>query len=209
MNGLQVTSQNTPSLEILIDNPEYTISKTKIDGLLVWERKLFQDNRGFFQELCRTDTLPEVLGRKIDIKQWSLSYNLPGVLRGIHAEPQDKFITVLSGGPVFVAIADLRLDSPTFGQYETFVFDQRDQLVPRKTLLVSNGLGNSFLVAGEMPAEYFYAVSDIYKTSEGKRAVRWNDPDLAIPWPTEPQIMSEDDRNKHPYLRDLFPEKFT
>lgn len=198
-----------PNFEVIVDSPECKISKTKIDGLLVWERKLFPDARGFFQELGRIDPISEALGRKVVIKQWSLSYNLPGALRGIHAEPQDKCITVLSGGPIFIAIADIRLDSSTFGQYVTFTFDQRDPFTPRKTIFVANGLGNSLLVTGNEPVGYFYAVSDVYKTSEGKRAVRWNDPDIGIPWPIEPELklMSEDDA-KHKYLRELFPGKF-
>lgn len=200
--------QTEQPLSIVVDNPEYRISKTNIGGLLVWERKLFPDDRGFFQELGRVDSISEVLGREVSVKQWSLSYNLPGVLRGIHAEPQDKFITVLSGGPIFIAIVDIRPDSPTFGKYDTFVFDARDPLVPRKTLFVENGLGNSFLVSGDTPVEYFYAVSDVYKTSDGKRAIRWDDSDVAIPWPSKPLIMSVDDSTKHPYLRELYPEKF-
>ena len=195
-------------LFVVVDKPEYKISKTSIEGLLVWERKLFKDERGFFQELGRVDSISEVLGREVVIKQWSLSYNLPGVLRGIHAEPQDKCITVLSGGPIFMAVVDIRPDSPTFGQCQAFTFDTRDPLTPRKTLFVENGLGNAFLVTGDVPVEYFYAVSDVYKSSEGKRAIRWNDPDVAVPWPEKPKIMSADDQDRHPYLRELYPVKF-
>lgn len=204
------SEQVMPNLEVIVDSPAYQISKTKIDGLLVWERKLFSDKRGFFQELGRIDSISETLGREVVIKQWSLSYSLPGVLRGIHAEPQDKCITVLSGGPIFIAIADIRPDSSTFGQYVTFTFDQTDPFTPRKTIFVANGLGNALLVTGNDPVWYFYAVSDVYKTSEGKRAVRWNDPDIGIPWPKKPELklMSEDDAYKHQYLRELFPKKF-
>ena len=193
--------------KVLVDDPDFKIFGTKFDGLLVFERKLFRDDRGFYQEFARTPVIEKVLGRKLEIKQWALSYNNPGVLRGIHAEPQDKFITPVSG-KIFIAIADIRLESATFGQYQTFNFDLTDPYTPKKSIVISNGLGNSFLTLGDSPVEYFYAVSETYNPNVQKRAVRWNDPDLKIPWPEEPKIISEDDKHKHPFLRDLFPEKF-
>ena len=200
--------ERMPKLEVVVDRPEYKISKTEIDGLLVFDRPRFPDKRGSYQELSRTDAIAEVLGRPVVIKQTSLSYNLPfGVLRGLHAEPMDKIITVLTGS-VFIAIADIRPESETFAQYVTFTLDQTDPETPKKTIVVANGLANSFMTVGTQPVEYLYQVSDTYISSDGKRAVRWNDPDLNIPWPIQPAIISDDDLNKHPFLRDLYPNKF-
>ena len=64
------------------------------------------------------------------------------------------------------------------------------------------------MTLGTVPVEYFYAVTEVYKTSEGKRAIRWNDPDINIKWPEEPKIISDADANVHPFLRDVFPDKF-
>ncbi|MCL4415946.1 MAG: dTDP-4-dehydrorhamnose 3,5-epimerase family protein [Actinobacteria bacterium] len=193
-------------LNIVVDNGEYKISKTKINGLLIFERKLFSDERGYYQEFARTPAIEEILGRPISIKQWALSYSLPGVLRGIHAEPQDKIVTPMTG-KLFVAICDLREDSETFGQYQSFNFDLTDPYTPKKSIVISNGLGNSFMTLGNSPVEYFYAVSEVYKGSEGKRSILWNDQDLKINWPEDPKIISEADKN-NPTLRELFPEKF-
>lgn len=194
-------------LSILVDDPEFKIYKTKIEGLLVFERKLFSDERGYYQELARIPEIEKVLGRKLEIKQWACSYSNPGVLRGIHAEAQHKIITPVSG-KIFIAICDIRPNSQTFAQYQAFNFDLSDPYTLKKSLVVSEGLGNSFLVLGDMPCLYFYAVTEVFNPSEEKRAVRWNDPDLNIKWPEQPKIMSDEDKNKHPYLRDLFPEKF-
>lgn len=194
-------------LKVIVDDPEYKISGTKIEGLLVFERKLFKDDRGFYQEFARTPAIEQVLGRPLSIKQWALSYNNPGVLRGIHAEPQDKIITPMTG-KIFIAIADLRPESETFGQHQTFTFDLSDPYTPKKTLIISNGLGNSFMTLGDQPVEYFYAVSEVYKGSAGKRSIKWNDPDLNITWPQEPKIISESDKNGNQSLREMFPEKF-
>lgn len=203
----QMPMDGMPEMEMIVDTPDYKIYKTKINGLFVFYRTWFGDERGFYQELNRIDPIAEVLGRPIVIKQVSLSYNFPGVLRGLHAEPMDKIVTPLTGR-VFIAIADINPDSSTFGQYEKFTLDQTDQMKPRRTLIVTNGLANSFLTLGEQNVEYLYAVSEPYLTSEGKRAVRFNDPTLNIPWPEQPKIVSPDDENKHPFLKELFPDKF-
>jgi len=198
---------NEDEVKVLVDDPDYKIFGTKLEGLFVFERKLYKDERGFYQEFARTPAIENVLGRKLEIKQWALSYNNPGVLRGIHAEPQDKVLTPMSG-KIFIAVVDIRPESSTFGQYQTFNFDLTDPYTPKKSIIISKGLGNSFLTLGDSPVEYFYAVSEIYNPNGTKKAIRWNDPDLKIPWPEQPKIMSEDDKNKHPFLRDLFPEKF-
>lgn len=199
-------------LRLLEENTDpytsFTLHGTAIDGLYLFQRRLYPDERGSYQELGRTEVFEKHIGRPVTPKQWALSYNKPHVLRGLHAEPQDKVITPWSG-VIFTAIADIRPDSKTFGNHVTFTFDQRDPEKAKSTLFVANGLANSFMTLGEENAEYFYVVTSTYQTSEGKRAVRWNDPDLNIQWPNDPTIISADDANKHPYLRQLFPHKFT
>lgn len=206
--------EQMPFMEIVVENTDqytaYKISKTEIEGLFVFERRLYGpqegDERGFYQEFARTEALAEVLGYEPNVKQWALSYNYPGALRGLHAEPQDKFITLIRGS-IFVAIADIRPESKTFGKTVTFLIDQSNPLKPRRTLIVSKGLANSFMTLGDEPAEYFYAVTDTYKTSEGKRSIRWDDPDLNIEWPEGRKIISKADR-ENPSLRELYPDKF-
>lgn len=201
------------------DYTEYQIYGTPIEGLLVWKRKKYDDNRGSYQELDKVDEIRKVYPSLGEIKQTSLSRNKPaGVLRGIHAEPMDKIVTLLNG-VVFIAIVDLRPKSSTFGEYVSFMFDQRDGEKPVTSLVVANGLGNSFLTIGQPDdpmVNYLYRMTESYKTSEGKRSIKWDDPDIkdavnksqGIAWPIEPTIMSEVDANGNPGIKDLFPEKF-
>jgi|GEM_PF-258239 len=204
-----------PPLRLLAEDPgRYTSFKiwgTLIEGLLVWERTKYDDDRGSYQELSKVDEISRVLCRPVEVKQLSLSRNKPrGVLRGLHAEPIDKIVTPLNGR-IFIAIADIRPDSPTFGRTVAFRLDHRDDAKPKRSIVVSSGLANSFLTIGE-PDEptihYLYEISEPYRTSEGKRSVKWDDPDLAIPWPIRPEIMSPVDATGNPGLRELFPEKF-
>lgn len=184
------------------------ISKTGISGLLIFEKTLFPDERGWFQEVYRVDDISKALGiDDLVIKQGSITYNLPGVLRGLHAEQQYKLVTPISG-KIFSAIADIRPDSKTFGKVETFLFDYSDKNVPRKTLVISPGLANSIEVVGNEVVFYHYAVSSKYNPEEEKRSIRWDDPDLNIDWPIKNPILSDLDK-KNPSLRALFPEKFS
>ncbi|HEX5418265.1 MAG TPA: dTDP-4-dehydrorhamnose 3,5-epimerase family protein [Chloroflexota bacterium] len=184
----------------------FRIWATPLDGLLVWERTKYDDARGSYQELSKVEEIGKALGRPVEVKQVSLSRNRPrGVLRGFHAEPIDKIVTPLNGR-LFIAIADLRPHSPTFGQSVAFVLDHRDDEKPKRSIVVSSGLGNSFLTIGD-PGDplvhYLYEISEAYKSSEGKRSVRWDDPDLAIPWPIQPEIMSAVDATGNPSLREI------
>lgn len=177
------------------------IKTTSIPGLLILERPIFSDKRGFFRELFHKDELEEVIGFKFDGIQMNHSHSLPGVLRGIHAEEWNKIIYPVCG-QVFVAIVDIRPDSPTFSKVETFVIDDGNRI----GLFIPNGLANSLCIMGDKAVDYIYLV-DAYWDGTDTRAIAWNDPDLNIKWPIKDPIISERDQN-NPKLRDLFPEKF-
>lgn len=180
---------------------EQYIKKTSIEGLFILERPIFSDERGFFRELFHKDELEKVIGFQFKGIQMNHSHSLPGVLRGIHAESWNKIIYPVSG-QVFIAIVDIRPDSKTFGQVETFnVSDEK-----RFGLFISNGLANSLCVIGGKPVDYIYLV-DVYYDGSDTRAIAWDDPDLNIDWPNKNPVLSERDKNNSK-LRDLFPDKF-
>lgn len=178
-----------------------TVKKTSIDGLLILKRPVHEDNRGFFREIFHIDEIEKVLNIGFKGVQMNHAYSSPKVLRGIHAENWNKIIYPLNG-EVFVAIADIRVDSPTFGKVETFVINDQNRIA----LFLSKGLANSYCVTGNQPIDYIYLV-DAYYDGTDQRAVAWDDPDLAIDWPVKDPIISQRDSN-NPKLRDLFPEKF-
>lgn len=177
------------------------IKETSIPGLLKLERPIFTDERGFFRELFHKDELEQIIGKKFDGVQMNHSNSKSGVIRGIHAEKWNKIIYPVSG-KVFIAIVDIRPDSPTFARVETFNIDDNNRI----GLFISIGLANSICVIGEEVVDYIYLV-DAYWDGSDTRAIAWDDPDLNIKWPVENPIISERDKN-NPRLRDLYPEKF-
>ncbi len=183
-----------------MENNNY-IKTTSISGLLILERPIFSDERGFFRELFHKDELEKTAGLKFDGVQMNHSHSVPGVIRGIHAEKWNKIIYPVCG-EVFIAIVDIRPDSLTFGKVETFNVNDNNRI----GLFIPNGLANSLCVTGEKPADYIYLVDTYYDGSD-TRAIAWDDPDLNISWPAPNPIISQRDSN-NPKLRELFPEKF-
>ncbi len=169
---------------------------TSIPGLLIMERPIFKDERGFFREIFHLDELEEVSGIKFNTIQMNHSHSNPGVLRGIHAEQWNKIVYPLNGN-VFLAIVDIRPDSPTFGKVETFNIDDENRI----GLFIPNGLANSVCVTGDAAVDYIYLV-DAYYDGSDTRAIAWDDPDLNINWPIKNPILSQRDKT-NPRLKDL------
>lgn len=176
------------------------VKTTSISGLIILERPIYSDERGFFKEIFHLDELEKALGYEFKPVQANHSQSLKGVLRGLHAENWNKLVYPLTG-KVFVAIADIRVDSPTFGKVVTFTIDDSN----RFAIFIPKGLANSFCVIDGV-VNYLYLV-DAYYDGTDTRAIAYNDPDLKIEWPIDDPLISDRDKN-NPTLRELFPEKF-
>lgn len=177
------------------------VETTSIDGLLVVHQPTHGDDRGFFRQTWVASELADALGRQPTFVQGNHSRSAPGVLRGFHAEPWDKLIQVTRGRALAV-IADLRPDSATFGTTESFELGDGTS---RLRLFVSEGLGNSYCVLGDDPADYLYDVTAEWRPGVDKRAVAWDDPTLAVDWPLSDPVLSDDDRVA-PTLRERHPD---
>jgi dTDP-4-dehydrorhamnose 3,5-epimerase len=176
------------------------VETTPIEGLLVVRWDTHGDDRGFFRQTYQVAELTEVLGREPVLRQGNHSRSEPGVLRGFHAEPWDKLVYVVRG-TAFCAIADVRPDSATFGEVATFTLG--DAPGERLRLFVSEGLANSFCTLTDV--DYVYDVGGYWTPEVDKRAVAWDDPDLAVPWPVAAPGVSAADR-ANPTLRARYPE---
>lgn len=168
------------------------------DALLI-EPKVFGDARGFFCETWNRRLFRE-LGLDIDFVQDNHSRSQRGVLRGLHyqiQQPQGKLVRVVSGA-VFDVAVDLRRSSPTFGQWEGLILSAEN----KRMFWIPPGFAHGFLVLTEY-ADFLYKASDYYAPAY-ERAIRWNDPDLAIAWPlaeTGPPLLSAKDAAA-PFFRD-------
>lgn len=118
--------------------------KTEIEGVYLFEPKVFEDERGSFHEAFRRDKTLEETGFDFQVAQVNTSVSNKGVLRGIHFKKyppgQAKFVSVHQGRIIDVAI-DLRKSSPTFSQHLAFELSDENN----KSLLLGYGIGHAFL----------------------------------------------------------------
>jgi len=153
--------------------------------------KRFGDQRGFFQQTYQENQYSDA-GVDCTFVQDNWSRSTRGVLRGLHyqlSNPQAKLVTVMHGAVYDIAV-DIRLDSPTFGQWvgEELTEDNGHQLfIPR-------GFAHGFVVITDH-VDFIYKC-DNYYTPGDEYGIFWNDPDIGISWPDtgiEP-ILSDKDK---------------
>ena len=175
--------------------------KTKLDGVIVIEPKVIQDNRGYFFESFRQDEF-EANVSKTTFVQDNESKSSYGVLRGLHFQKppysQAKLIQVVKGKVWDVAV-DIRKSSPTFGQYVGAELSAANHLM----MFIPKGFAHGFVVVSKEVV--FQYKCDSYYNPQSEGAIAWNDPDLAIDWkvPVKDIILSEKDK-KHPLLKDAW-----
>ena len=171
--------------------------KTPIPDLLIFEPKVFEDNRGYFFESYNANTF---LTEEIDINfvQDNQARSTYGVIRGLHYQlapyAQTKLIRALSGSILDVAV-DIRVGSPTFGQVFTIELSAEN----KKQLLVPKGFAHGYSVLTET-AEVMYKCDEFYnKDNEG--GIVYNDPALNIDWKIPAEKANVADKDKmHPVL---------
>ena len=153
------------------------VIETSLPGVLVFEPRIFRDDRGFFFETFNLAGMID-LGLPADWKQDNFSLSKKNVIRGLHyqiGQPQGKLVRVVAGAARDV-IVDLRKSSPTFGQHVTVELSGDGS----RMVWVPAGFGHGFAALTETVA-LSYKVTDYYSPKE-ERTVLWNDPALGIDW---------------------------
>ena len=174
------------------------VDRTGIDGLLRVSLDVHGDSRGWFKESWQRAKLTELGLPQLQVVQNNVSYNADaGVVRGIHAEPWNKYISP-AHGRVFAAIVDLR-EGAGFGRVESFELGVGD------AVYVPKGCGNSYL-ALEPHTVYSYLVDAHWQPGLSYPAVDLFDADLAIDWPMGREQMVVSDKDAHnPPLSQVTP----
>lgn len=173
----------------------------EIPGMLEFDIPVHGDNRGWFKENFQKEKMVP-LGFPASFfaegkLQNNVSFSRQGVLRGLHAEPWDKYISVANNGKVLGAWVDLRAGESFGHVYQTVIDASKGIFVPR-------GVANGFQVLSET-VSYSYLVNDYWALElKPKYAfVNYADPTLGIEWADVAHAeVSEADKN-HPLLKDV------
>lgn len=156
------------------------VTPCAIADVLLIEPKIFGDERGFFFESYNQRAFRETSGLTVDFVQDNHSKSARNVLRGLHyqiRQSQGKLVRVVAG-EVFDVAVDLRRNSPTFAHWVGEILSADN----KRQLWIPPGMAHGFVVLSES-AEFLYKTTD-YWAPEHERCIAWNDPTLAIAWPT-------------------------
>lgn len=160
--------------------------KTDIPDVIIFEPKVFGDDRGFFFESFSQKIFAEATGLQREFVQDNHSKSSKGVLRGLHYQlapmAQGKLVRVVQG-EVFDVAVDIRKSSPTFGQW-VGVHLSADN---KRQLWIPEGFAHGFLTLSET-AEFLYKTTNYYSPKD-EGSIVWNDADLAITWPQVGEVM--------------------
>ncbi len=165
--------------------------ETAIKGVYILEPRVFQDARGYFMETWNQADFDKHVG-KVTFIQDNESKSSYGVLRGLHYQKgefsQAKLVRVIKGKVLDVAV-DIRKSSPTFGKYVLVELSEEN----KRQLFIPRGFAHGFLVLSE-EAVFTYKVDNVY-APQAEAGIKWNDEDIAIEWPINPQdlVLSEKD----------------
>lgn len=180
---------------------EFSSYPTDIPGLVVFDVTSVGDARGWFQEKYQKAKLVAAgLPEDFTVVQTNVSFNQKkGVIRGFHAEPWDKYLSVIVG-QVFCAFVDLR-KGDSFGKVYTATLDNN------KAIYLPRGVGNAFQTLTDN-TYYIYSVTDHWSQENYDKYMFVNlaDADIGISWPIplDQSVMSDRDRN-HPPLSEVKP----
>ena len=155
------------------------ILKTDIEGVLIIEPRLFEDERGYFFEAFSERKFAELTGIETRFVQDNESRSAVGVVRGLHFQlppfAQSKLVRAVRGAILDVAV-DIRRGSPTFGKHIAVELSEHNH----RQLFIPRGFAHGFSVLeGDAIVEY---KCDNYYAPEAEGAIRWDDATLAIDW---------------------------
>ena len=163
----------------------------KISGSWKIEFQKFEDNRGFFYESFKAEEFPKLIGRNFDIKQTNTSSSSKGSVRGVHyalVPPSQAKLVQCQRGSIKDYVIDIRIGSPTFGQFEAIDLDEKSTCA----IFIEEGLAHAF-VALENNTIVTYYVSEKYNP-EREKGINPFDKTLNILWPEIDLILSEKDK---------------
>ena len=156
------------------------VIKTAIPGVLIFEPKVFGDERGFFFESFNHKLFEEAVGYPVTFVQDNHSKSSKGVLRGLHYQlpphAQGKLVRCVAG-EVFDVAVDIRKSSPSFGQWVGVHLSGEN----KRQLWIPEGFAHGFVTLTES-AEFLYKTTNYY-APDSDRGIEWNDPTIGIRWP--------------------------
>lgn len=162
------------------------VIKTEIPDVLIFEPKVFGDERGFFFESFNQKVFEEAVGRKVEFVQDNHSKSKKGVLRGLHYQlapfAQGKLVRCIAGEVYDVAV-DIRKTSTTFGKWVGVNLSAEN----KRQLWIPEGFAHGFMVLSD-EAEFVYKTTNYY-SPKSERSISYADSQINIKWPSNIKLI--------------------
>lgn len=175
--------------------------ETKIPGCYKLVMAAFEDARGKFVKTFHQGTFQQH-HLETNFAETYYSFSYQNILRGLHFQippyEHTKLVHCIQG-EIIDAVVDLRVDSPTFGKYETFELTEKEPCL----IYIPAGLAHGFYISSPT-ATVLYQVSTVYAPNY-ERGISWDS--IGIPWPSSNPLLSDKDRKLPPF--DEFESPFT
>lgn len=169
-----------------------SFTKTEIEGLLIFEPKVFEDDRGCFFEAYNKSFF-EKNNVSYNFVQDNQSFSKYGVIRGLHYQlnpySQTKLVRVLQGRILDVAV-DIRKSSATYGKVFSIELSQDN----KKQLLIPSGFAHGFSVLSETAIVMYKC--DAFYNKESEAGIIFNDAQLGIDWQVSESLIVVSDKDK-------------
>lgn len=169
---------------------------SRLDGPILIEPVVHGDPRGFFLETYRKSALSE-LGIQEEFVQDNHSRSRRGIVRGMHFQQGMSKLVRCSQGAIFDVLVDLRRDGPTFGEWEGFELSDSNL----RQLYCPDGFAHGFCVVSET-ADVLYKTSTYY-APELEGGFAFDDPDVAIDWPPQVELVASSRDSTAPRLAEI------
>ncbi len=166
------------------------IESKKVLDLKLIQPDVFYDFRGEYVETFNKKMYNFVdrHGNKVEFVEDDISMSNHGVLRGLHGDEKTWKLIQCLYGQIYVVVVDMRKDSPTYLNYETFAVNEKN----RHQVLIPAGCANGHLCLSDR-CIFSYKQSEYYSGMSNQFTVRWDDPALNIFWPIKfPQVSVRD-----------------
>lgn len=162
----------------------------KLKGVYIIKPNISTDNRGNIWTSFYSDDIDKLLPNDLKFKHDKFSKSIKNVLRGIHGDTKSYKLVTCVYGEIMQVVVDLRVDSSTYMQWESFIINENNQ----QSILIPPYMGNAYYVmSDEVIYHYKLAYKGEYFDADQQFTYSWNDDKIGIKWPTTTPILSSRD----------------
>ena len=175
---------------------DFDVRPSKIFGyeVPVYTPSIFREFRGEIFTTYHSEDHPVMSKIHYDKNELSIhgrfSKSYKGVLRGLHYDNKTWKLVQAAVGDIYLIVLDMRKNSPTFGEWESFMITEKD----RNQVLVPPGFANGHYALTDCMFHYNLFYKDGYVDADEQGVVKWNDPEYQMEWPTTNPILQKRDR---------------